>query len=856
MIKIKRKPVKLKLKKPVLKSKIIFSKNVAKTFTKLEYYKYQEDYIKTLPQREREKIKYSTPRRPRVSDLISKYKSKIDEMCDGTWYVLNGIYKKNRRAAKEGKAAKNANILGLVANFSVLVTAYKKIRGNKGAMTLAADMCKKHWNLLSEKQKKFIQKSSRTPDGMSREILEITASLLKKGEYPWGTSRRIYIDKPGKPGALRPITIPPFMDRVVQEAIRRVLESVYEPYFEKTNRSFGFRPGKGVHDCIYSLSRSENRGFYTAIEGDIKSAYDKVCRKTLIDLLGKKIKDRKFLNLIRKRLDYTYLDVKTQEYVKEDVGLPQGGIDSPYLWNIYMMEFDEFVISHTTELFDQLNKKVRGTEKKTDKMSPAYAKVRYKKERKKYALKALFQEARGIIIPEKERKKVYNILHIPLTKEPKWDKTSFKLVLKNTVKMIRKLGHNKRNLPYLDPQKNYLRFTYTRYADDWIIIGNFPKMLAEKLKLDYKKFLWDKLKATLAEDKTLITDMRKEPAHFLGFELRARSTRKIGFSSQVVRRLTGKEKIKILKRTAGYDIYAAPDKQRLIDRLHMKGYCTKNGFPREIPWLSTLESFTIIERYNSVLRGFANFYAGFISSERSLHRWLYIIRYSCLKTLAQKYKTTITGIYRRFKAPGLKTVQVDVVHDFGTKKYKKTWRLLTTKEVIQISKYLRLRERIEKTFREIEYNPNYDEIVVYQMNNNNQPRVIHDDYLEKIRWVNLRSSAPLDLPCCICGSTEGVQMHHINHVRKRTYSSIPEEQFWEKIMSLRNRNQVPVCHYHHMHLIHAGRYKGNKLTESSIKLKETRTGYDNRLVHLESFIKPGKEYFGKTLEQKGWREVK
>lgn len=851
-----KKPVKLKLRKPVLKSKIIFSKKVAKSFTKLEYYKYQEDYIKTLPKREQEKMKYSTPRRPRVTELIEAYKERIDNMCDGVWSVLDGIYKKNRKAAKEGRVATNANILGLVANYSVLVTAYKKIRGNKGAMTLAAQMCKKHWNLLSDRQKKFITKTSRTPDGISRELLEITASLLKKGEYPWGTSRRIYIDKPGKPGALRPITIPPFMDRIVQEAIRRVLESIYEPYFEKTNRSFGFRPGKGVHDCIYCLSRPENRGFYTAIEGDIKSAYDKVCRETLIKILGKRIKDRKFLNLIRKRLDYTYLNVQSKEYVKEDVGLPQGGIDSPYLWNIYMMEFDEFVISHTTEVFAQLNKKVRETEKKTDKMSPSYAKVRYKKDKKKDALKALFQEAKGKTLPERQRKKVYEMLQIPLTKEPQWDKTSFKMVLKNTVKNIRKLGHKKRNLPYLDPNKNYLKFTYTRYADDWIIIGNFPKKLAEKLKIDYKEFLWDKLKATLAEDKTLITDMREAPAHFLGFELRAKTTRKIGYSAQVIRRLKGNEKRKVLKRTAGYDIAIAPDKQRLIDRLHMKGYCRKDGFPREIPWLSTLESFTIIERYNSVLRGFANFYAGFISSERSLHRWLYIIRYSCLKTLAQKYKTSISGIFRRFKAPGLNTVQVEVVHDFGTKKYKKVWKLLTTRQVIQLAKSLSLRESIENTFKKIEYDPNYDEVVTYFRNKNHQPRVIHSDYLDMIHWVNLRASAPLDLPCCICGSTKGVQMHHINHVRKRTYSSIPEEKFWEKIMSLRNRNQVPVCHYHHMHLIHAGIYKGNKLTDNVIKLKETKTGYDNRLVHLENFIKPGKEYFGKTLEGKGWKEVK
>jgi hypothetical protein len=149
----------------------------------------------------------------------------------------------------------------------------------------------------------------------------------------------------------------------------------------------------------------------------------------------------------------------------------------------------------------------------------------------------------------------------------------------------------------------------------------------------------------------------------------------------------------------------------------MKGYCTRKGFPRELPWLSTLESFSIIERYNSVLRGLANFYAGFITNLSDLDRWFYIIRYSCLKTMAQKYKTTINGIFKRFKAPGMKTIQVEVTQDFGSKLYVKKWRLLTTKELKRNALKIGLFNKVRDRFEIIETDPNYQEKIKYEISN-------------------------------------------------------------------------------------------------------------------------------------------
>lgn len=150
------------------------------------------------------------------------------------------------------------------------------------------------------------------------------------------------------------------MDRVVQKAIAMILEAIYEPEFEALNRSFGFRPKKGVHDAIATITSTYSSGKVTAIEGDIEAAYDTVDKQKLIDILSKKIKDRSFLGIIRDRLDYDFVEVtpegKSRRRPKK--GIPQGGIDSPYLFNIYLNELDKFVHKEIQEYVEKKNEKL------------------------------------------------------------------------------------------------------------------------------------------------------------------------------------------------------------------------------------------------------------------------------------------------------------------------------------------------------------------------------------------------------------------------------------------------------------------------------------------------------------------
>lgn len=852
------------VQKKRIRSIIIFDKKIAVFGTKMKYYEALASEMTRISFREREKKRLSTCRKERVTDLIDAYNLKLDEMSQGVFNTLQGLYKKNKEAAFSGKDPPiNSNLLYLVSSLPLLTTAYRKIRGNKGALTLAYTLSEDRYNRTNSWQKSYLNKTFRSPDGISKEILIETSRLLRKGEYPWGSSRRIYVDKPGRPGALRPITIPPFMDRVVQTAILMVLEAIYEPWFEKLNCSFGFRPRKGVHDAIYSLANNGSRGFFSAIEGDIKGAYDLVCKSTMISILQKTIKDRKFIDLISKRLDYEFFDTVKNKHVVEPLGVPQGGIDSPYLWNIYMANFDEFVFSKTNEIFDRLNKHGAPNRRLGTRQAPP---ERRKLERSRTTLRWMVrvlnrfpnQEDAPIISTVFQKKSVPGFevdsreLHYlgKFLKEATGDIRLNKGVnvssLKfNLIKMNRKKTHEFFKFPPSEPSRRLLRFKYVRYADDWILLSNAPLYVMNQLKSIFADFLKDQLRATLSDEKTLITDIRKSPAHFLGFQIQAPSHYGVG------RYMRGNTLVKA--NVSGKEVYFLPDKQRIINRLHMKGYCTENGFPKEIPWISHVEAFAIIERYNAVLRGFCNYYTEFVNNPgKQLSRWVYIIRYSCIKTLAQKYSTSIGGLFKRLghkfsrsEDNNSRTIAVTVNQVIKGKTYQKTWRLLTLKELIKSAREINRKEDVATRYWSLVKGipPTYDP------SSGSFATVKDDNFLDKIKMVNLRTSASFDLPCCMCGSSDNINMHHLKHVRHTKYELIPREQFWARTMSLRNRKQIPLCRECHMNVVHRGKYGGTSLSTYVPKVM-----YDNRLITIEGHINSDRieKLYSKTLQDKGW----
>jgi hypothetical protein len=852
-----------------LRSTIVYNKKIAIRFANCSYYKVLGEDIRNLPSRGKEKAKYSTPRKEKVTKLILHYRTLLQAKAQGTFQVLKGIYNTNMNTVtSNGPPPIHTNIMSLVASIPSLIVAYRKIRKNKGACTLGAMLSFHKTRTLNPLQRRLISSTANSPDKINYSIFKHTSELLKQGKYPWGASRRIYIQKPGQPGKLRPLTIPPFMDRVVQTSILGALEAIYEPWFEKRNISFGFRSRHGVHDAIYALTRRENKGLYMAIEGDIKEAYNNVDREKLIQILSKRIKDRKFISLIRDRLDYQFLDSSTNKYVEEGKGIPQGGIDSPFLWNIYMSEFDDHITQYMDDLMNSLNKKLRGNK---DSRSKIVTKQLSRLLTKRRSLKTELKLLQKIRTYEK-----FN----SLLKTPKSNPASLKYYLNkyfkdpqklintpkglisppenrfNLLKQIRRIGHDQRNLPSSDPNKSHLRFAYVRYADDWIILGNFPRILADKIKTHIKEWLKDNLDAQLAEDKTFITNFAKKntPAHFLGFEIRSLTTRALKY------KMTGNSDKPALVRVSGSEVRAYPDKQRLISRLNMKGFCDKNGKPRPQSWISTLETFALISRFNSVLLGLGNFYYGFVPKS-SLNRWIYIIRYCLLKTLAQKYDTNIKNIFSRFgiRSKTGNTIKYTVKNIFDSRQKKvvmeKSWTLLTELSIQKLCLKNNRYEKIKHRFNTLEYD---GQILPYYSKDYQNLSIKDDDWVNNLLWVNLRTQANFDFPCSLCGSIKDIQMHHIKHIRKVLYSTIPSDKPYLKVMALRNRKQIPVCRECHMNVIHKGTYSGANLKTLLIPGIHTIKGYDNRLINLEGFLKrsptpSGSEYYAASLEEKGWK---
>jgi RNA-directed DNA polymerase len=154
---------------------------------------------------------------------------------------------------------------------------------------------------------------------------------LKAGRYRHQPIRRVHIPK--DKNRTRPIGVSTIEDKMVQDAIREVLEAIYEQDF--LSCSFGFRPGRGAHDAIRALNQAVHAGEVNWIlEADIKSFFDSVVRKQLSEMLQIRVADGSMLRLVGKCLHVGVLD--GEEYSEPDLGTAQGSILSPLLGNIYL----------------------------------------------------------------------------------------------------------------------------------------------------------------------------------------------------------------------------------------------------------------------------------------------------------------------------------------------------------------------------------------------------------------------------------------------------------------------------------------------------------------------------------------
>lgn len=262
----------------------------------------------------------------------------------------------------------NYKIQYLLHDPFTFVNAYAKISNNKGAFTKGVE----NDNII---QLFGLEKANNL------------AKKIKDGRYQFKPVQRTWIPKPRKKKK-RPIDVPSQSDRIVQEAIRGILEAIYEPVFVEFGKkyknlcnNYGFRPKKSCWSAIEKLELHSKRCNIT-IAGDIVSAYNNVNHDILLQILQRRIKDKKFLHLIKNMLKLGIMEQGRFEHSLN--GTPQGGIISPLLFNIYMYEFDKYVYENFILPILQKNSNLK--KKSKDSISSAYNKIRFKtdKTRKLY----------------------------------------------------------------------------------------------------------------------------------------------------------------------------------------------------------------------------------------------------------------------------------------------------------------------------------------------------------------------------------------------------------------------------------------------------------------------------------------
>ena len=302
--------------------------------------------------------------------------------------------------------------------------------------------------------------TTETADGMSLAKIEAIINAVRYERYRWTPVRRVYVEKKNSTKK-RPLGIPTWSDKLLQEVIRSILEAYYEPQFSQ--HSHGFRSGRGCHTALHNIYRTWN-GTTWFIEGDISQCFDKLDHQVLLAILREQIHDNRFLRLIENLLKAGYLE--DWVFNKTLSGVPQGGVVSPILSNIYLDRMDKFV---ETKLLPAYN---RGTKRKTN---PAYKRLRSRYERRTRAGK--LQEAR-------------------------------------------ELRRQMQQLPSKAPvDPSYRRLRYIRYADDFLLGFTGPRSEAEEIKCQLAEFLRDDLKLELSQAKTLITHARTNAARFLGYDV-------------------------------------------------------------------------------------------------------------------------------------------------------------------------------------------------------------------------------------------------------------------------------------------------------------------------------------------------
>jgi group II intron reverse transcriptase/maturase len=371
--------------------------------------------------------------------------------------------------AKRNKGSRFKRLYRTLCDETWLTEAWRRIRLNKGSKTAGVD--------------------GQTRDDVDETLIKRLAAGLRKEEYRPIPVRRVYIPK--SKGKLRPLGISTIQDRIVQSALKMLLEPIFEQDFRPC--SHGFRPGRSCMTALQDVAFRFPRSTWL-IEGDITSCYDAIHHGRLLSLLRRRVQDEKLLRLIYGFLRAGYLE--HWYFQRTYSGVPQGNILSPLLACVYLHELDTFV-----EETLGANRQESAQERT----------ARRSKDRKNLdnRVATLRQWLKG------KRRRNGKLVESPLPPEQK----------EQILQELKALEQERQRLPTLGTRQ---KIGYVRYADDWLLIlQQHSRAEAAEVKARIKDYLKHSLHLDQSEEKTHITHPT-DSVCFLGYDLRSAGGRRKG----------------------------------------------------------------------------------------------------------------------------------------------------------------------------------------------------------------------------------------------------------------------------------------------------------------------------------------
>lgn len=532
-------------------------------------------------------------------------------------------------------------------------------------------------------------------DGINHKYFDKLSNDLGSGRFKFQPVRRVEILK--LKGGTRSLSVGNFREKIVQENMRIVLNTIFD---NKISEHFhGFRSNHSCHTAVWEVRNIFSKVNWF-VEVDLTKCFDTIPHNLIIQELNKYIEDKAFIDLVYKLLRTGYIDEKGI-YHKTKVGVPQGSVVSPLLSNIVLNLVDTWIYNYIEEF----------TKGKTRKITKEYKRISRLLEKTQ-----LFSE------------------RIKLQK-------------------IRRAT----TMPFLINDPSFKRIKYVRYADDILIgvIGSKQDCIIVKEELS--KYL-NSLGLTINQDKTLITCASKTPVRFLGYNISVTPYSKEPTVTKYI-----KNGNKIRSRHPTRIILNAPITD-IVNKIIINGFSRNSktgrvGFPTRVGRWVIEEPRLIINNFLTIGFGLLNYYKLATNYNTLKHRLWFILYYSCVLTLAGKYRTkTISKTIKKF--------------GFGLKFKDDKGNIIA--------------EFPRNVFDNIKNIKNHGDYLYSSNFSNKDPF----EFIEIMKYRLPTAKAVLGRVCIVCNSTENIEIHHIKKLVRGKL--ILQDYMKGRIITI-NRKQVPVC---------------------------------------------------------------